>query len=156
VIDQGKSVCHDLRFGAPVSSALAEVARAGYAPTEAFIIVASTTYMCPDVLPVFKDWHGRTATTSSNRPVHDHNLHTACGRWRRASILASTSARSSSSCHCVAVAVRGGTTFEKPAHYEKWEACPVAGLAHRDCLQAAAEKDRPNAFCMTVAMLPGS
>jgi hypothetical protein len=26
------------------------------------------------------------------------------------------------SCHCVAVPERSGTTFEKPAHYEAWDA----------------------------------
>lgn len=67
MIGIGKAVCHDLRLGLPVETALSKLQNSGFAPYEAAVVVAAASLaMCTDqrsVVLEFANAHsgGRTA-----------------------------------------------------------------------------------------------
>ena len=57
MIDIGKELCHDLRFGAPPPAMLGKLQRTGFAPAEAAIVLLSAVNtMCLDAKPAVVEW----------------------------------------------------------------------------------------------------
>jgi hypothetical protein len=57
MIDIGKELCHDLRFGAPPPAVLDKLQRTGFAPAEAAIVLLSAVNtMCLDAKPAVVAW----------------------------------------------------------------------------------------------------
>ncbi|WP_099041838.1 DUF732 domain-containing protein [Mycobacterium neglectum] len=57
MIDIGKELCHELRFGVAPSLVLGKLQRTGFAPAEsAIVLVAAVDTMCVDTKPAVVGW----------------------------------------------------------------------------------------------------
>ena len=57
MIDIGKELCHDLRFGAPPPAVLGKLQRSRFAPAEAAIVLLSAVNtICLDAKPAVVEW----------------------------------------------------------------------------------------------------
>ncbi|MBY0287296.1 MAG: DUF732 domain-containing protein [Mycobacteriaceae bacterium] len=57
MIDIGKELCHELRFGVSPSLVLGKLQRTGFAPTEsAIVLMAAVDNMCVDTKPAVVGW----------------------------------------------------------------------------------------------------
>ncbi|MGV0872051.1 DUF732 domain-containing protein [Mycolicibacterium sp. XJ879] len=57
MIDIGKELCHELRFGVPPPAVLGKLQRTGFAPAEAAIVLLSAVNtMCLDTKPAVVEW----------------------------------------------------------------------------------------------------
>lgn len=57
MIDIGKELCHELRFGVTPSLVLGKLQRTGFAPTEsAIVLIAAVDNMCVDTKPAVVGW----------------------------------------------------------------------------------------------------
>jgi len=65
MIDIGKAVCHELRYGVTPPVVLGELGTAGFAPAEsAIVLLAAVDHMCWDVKPAVVAWARATSSTS--------------------------------------------------------------------------------------------
>lgn len=57
MIDIGKELCHELRFGVAPPAVLGKLQRTGFAPAEsAIVLLAAVDTMCPDAKPAVVEW----------------------------------------------------------------------------------------------------
>ncbi|OBG23473.1 hypothetical protein A5765_18720 [Mycolicibacterium celeriflavum] len=57
MIDIGKELCHELRFGVPPPAVLAKLQRTGFAPAEsAIVLLSAVNTMCLDAEPAVVEW----------------------------------------------------------------------------------------------------
>lgn len=64
MIDVGKELCHDLRFGVAPPVVLGKLAQTGFAPAEsAIILLAAVNTMCGDAKPGVVSWARSTGYT---------------------------------------------------------------------------------------------
>ncbi|GAT08480.1 DUF732 domain-containing protein [Mycolicibacterium novocastrense] len=57
MIDIGKELCHELRFGAPPPAVLGKLQRTGFAPAEsAIVLLSAVNTMCLDAKPAVVEW----------------------------------------------------------------------------------------------------
>ncbi|ODQ95516.1 hypothetical protein BHQ17_04855 [Mycolicibacterium holsaticum] len=57
MIDIGKGICHELRFGVPPPAVLGKLDRTGFAPAEsAIVLVSAVDTLCLDAKPTVLEW----------------------------------------------------------------------------------------------------
>ncbi|OBB77132.1 DUF732 domain-containing protein [Mycobacterium sp. 852014-52144_SCH5372336] len=57
MIDIGKELCHELRFGVPPPAVLGKLQRTGFAPAEsAIVLLSAVNTMCLDAKPAVVEW----------------------------------------------------------------------------------------------------
>lgn len=57
MIDIGKELCHELRFGVPPPAVLGKLHRTGFAPAEsAIVLLSAVNTMCLDAKPAVVEW----------------------------------------------------------------------------------------------------
>ena len=57
MVDIGKELCHELRFGVEPSLVLGKLQRTGFAPAEsAIVLLSAVNTMCVDTKPAVVDW----------------------------------------------------------------------------------------------------
>ncbi|MCV7281693.1 DUF732 domain-containing protein [Mycolicibacterium flavescens] len=57
MIDIGKELCHELRFGVPPPAVLGKLNNSGFAPAEsAIVLLSAVNTMCLDAKPAVVEW----------------------------------------------------------------------------------------------------